>query len=393
MREFSAKLLCQERHEGQVRVELDASCFYPEGGGQPADRGTLNGVAVVDVQKADGRIWHWLEGELSGQTVEGVIDWDHRYDYMQQHTGQHLISAALVRVSRLATVSVHFGEAYTTIEVGEPSVAPDQIRAVEQMVNAWIREDGQVRPRWIHDSQLDGERLRRPTRRKGRLRLVEIPGLDCVACGGVHVARIAEVGWVKCIGVERIRGHARTIWKIGNRAFEDYTLKHEVTRQLAADLSSPVAEIPAAFSKQLDELRDCRRKNREVSERLASALVTSWMKDAEDVDGVPLIIRRDLANEPPGMRLLLESFSRQQDGLLCLEGQGAKGWQWGIACGKNRVFPVGEWIRELLPIISGRGGGKAPIWQGSMGAPDALPAFHDALRSRLREHLSHHFGN
>ncbi|MFW5828018.1 MAG: alanyl-tRNA editing protein, partial [Alkalispirochaeta sp.] len=173
-------------------VTLAETLFYPEGGGQPADIGSLGGAKVVDVQKDDtGTIHHYLASPPDtalqpGDRITGTVDMAHRWDYMQQHTGQHVLSAALAQVAEAPTVSVHQGSELTTIEVDQESLSESVLEAVEDRANKIVRADLPVRGFWIDHTELPNYALRRPTSRTGKIRLVEIDGVDLVACGGVH---------------------------------------------------------------------------------------------------------------------------------------------------------------------------------------------------------------
>jgi len=262
-------------------VELDQTCFYPEGGGQPADRGTLSGIPVVDVRKIGGRILHYLAGAPEGDEVAGRIDWARRLHFMQQHTGQHIVSAALKRVSDIDTVSVHLGEETTTVEVAAAEVSAEKLERIEEKVNVTVCRNLPVRTRWVDESEVPGLSLRRPTERKGRIRVVEIPGFDRAACGGVHVSSTGEVRLIKHVEQEKIRGHARLHWMIGSKAMADYRLKTELLRELVTELSAQPREIPERVRKLQEEIRDAAAARKDAEERLASLTAESLLAEAE----------------------------------------------------------------------------------------------------------------
>ena len=172
--EFTARALAVEEADGAWNVELDRTAFYPEGGGQPADRGTLGGAAVRDVRREGERIIHVLAAAPQGDPLAGRIDWARRWDFMQQHTGQHLLSNVLLAVCGAPTVSVHLGDDLSTIELDVPAIADSALEAAEDRAAELIAADLPVTARWVDDEELAGLALRRPTSRKGRVRLVEI---------------------------------------------------------------------------------------------------------------------------------------------------------------------------------------------------------------------------
>lgn len=211
-----------------VRILLDRTCFYPEGGGQPSDSGDLNGVPVLDVRKEGDEVVHLVSDTSAfaiGGMVHGVVDWERRYDFMQQHTGQHLISAAFFNTREINTVSVHLGEEISTVELDVEKIEDEILVEVERAANLAICMNRSISTEWVTDDELDTATLRRAPKVSGDIRVVSVEDLDRVACGGVHVGRTGEVGLVKLVGTELMRGHLRTIWKIGTRAYDDYQKK------------------------------------------------------------------------------------------------------------------------------------------------------------------------
>ena len=201
--ELDAVVQAATEQDGRPALVLDRTCFYPTSGGQPYDTGTLAGLSVVDVVAADGVVYHVLEQpadpSLVGQTVHGEIDWPRRFDHMQQHSGQHLISQAFDRLFGYETVSVHFGDAESTLDLDTAGVTPDELVRAEALVNEQVFRALPITAYFVDESEIDRVPLRRPPKVSGQIRIVEIEGADWSACGGTHVRTTAEIGPVKFV--------------------------------------------------------------------------------------------------------------------------------------------------------------------------------------------------
>ena len=221
---FVAQVAERLTFEGQPAVRLDRSAFYPTSGGQPHDTGSLNGTAVVDVHAgSDGSVLHLLAHPLPEETtsVAGQVDWPRRYDHMQQHSGQHLLSQVFFRNLGLETVSVHFGDAMNTLDLDGPTLTARQLATVETAVNEMVWQDRSIRAYWITDAERDKVPLRRAPTVQGKMRIVEIDKFDWSACGGTHVRRTGEIGLISLLRVEKHRGRSRVHFVCGRRALED----------------------------------------------------------------------------------------------------------------------------------------------------------------------------
>lgn len=351
-------------------LTLRATAFYPEGGGQPADLGTLADTPVADVQKTgDGDIVHRLEAPLPaamqpGDPIHGRIDWSHRWEYMQQHSGQHVLSGALMRAADAPTVSVHQGSDVTTIEVDRESLSDTQLRAVDDLANEIIGDDRAIRARWIDDTELSRVTLRRPTDRRGRIRLVEIEDFDLVACGGVHLPRTGFLNLVQLVTVERIRGRLRLGYKIGRRALTDYREKHQAITAVADLFSARPEQAPARVTATIDELKEKNGILRRRAERIARSMI-----DALPGGSDPVRILRD-DEEDEVFRSLAEQLASDPDRRAVLCNLGSHRIDWAITVGTNHAFPAEDLRRRLLTPTGAKGGGKPPLWRGILEGAD-----------------------
>jgi len=351
--------------DGKV-VTLDKTLFYPEGGGQPADHGTLNGIKVIDVKKSGHDIKHFLSEPLPEDTlnVKGCLDWKRRFDFMQQHSGQHLLSGCLFRKLALETVSVHLGESYSSIEVADANLlSPEDQVLIEDQVNKLICENRIIKSYSVDEADISSFDLRRPPMVKGMIRLVEMEGADLVACGGVHCRCTSEIRLIKITGQELIRGNLRIFFKIGDRAWEDFRRKHGFCRRIAEDLSVPVESLSEKWKLQKQEIQDLKMQVSDLKIREAVSLARSLE------DGSGCITYHWQEGSPEIMKLVGKELL-SSDSVFCLTILNKGKLQWVVGCGGNRTFRFNEHRQILLSAIEGKGGGSHPLWQGmGMNAP------------------------
>ena len=232
---FDATVTAVTEWEGQPALVLDRTCFYPTSGGQPYDTGTLAGLHVVDVVAANGDIYHVLDKLtdperlahiVQGQTAQGQIDWPRRFDHMQQHSGQHLISQVFHKLFGYETISVHFGDQESTLDLDTPEVTSDALDQAERLVTQQVYQAIPIKAYFLNDTEIDSIPLRRPPKVSGQIRIIEIVDTDWSACGGTHVHTTAEIGPVKFIRQQRMRGQARLSFLCGQRARMTNARKH-----------------------------------------------------------------------------------------------------------------------------------------------------------------------
>ncbi len=359
-------------------VTLAETLFYPEGGGQPADICSLGGAKVVDVQKDDtGTIHHYLASPPDtalqpGDRITGTVDMAHRWDYMQQHTGQHVLSAALAQVAEAPTVSVHQGSELTTIEVDQESLSESVLEAVEDRANKIVRADLPVRGFWIDHTELPNYALRRPTSRTGKIRLVEIDGVDLVACGGVHLPRTGLLNAIHLSSVERIRGRLRLGFKIGDRAIADYREKDRALSTAAEQFSAHPLDVPARVSSLVAEVQELHRTRRLQARRIAELLFETG--EASSATTVRTI---RFENEDPEVFSALADTAADRAGTtahgMCILNVTDEGIHWALATGMS-PFPQKQLRADVLEPLGAKGGGKPPVWRGIIKENSAAAA-------------------
>ncbi len=348
--------------KSRCRLVLAETAFYPEGGGQPADTGTIEGIAVTDVQKKETVITHLLASPLPENVtlVKGVVDGARRRDFMQQHTGQHLLSGCLDSLLGRETVAVHLGKDYSSIEVNKACyLSEDELALLENRANDAICENRKIHTFSVAQEDISAYQLRRPSKVKGRIRLVEIDNTDLVACGGVHCRTTGEVKFIKILSQELLRGNLRIYFCIGDRARRDYRIKHQLCRTLAADLSVPVEGILEKWRSRQQEMENLKIALQDWKKREAALFSAALVRNAAAAP----IVHHWQEGDSEYMKLLAKLLL-QQDKPFCLTLIKRGKLQWAIGCAASDGFPFNEHRAYLLAPIDGKGGGKAPLWQG-----------------------------
>ncbi len=352
-------------------VFLNRTAFYPSSGGQPFDLGTLGGKAIAAVEEhEDGRIAHLLDSPLEGRFVQGVIDWDRRHDHMQQHTGQHLLSAVLEELYSIPTLSFHMGTEASTIEIGAASLTPEQAASVERRVHAVIWEGRPVQV--TYEKAADAAGLRKASERGGILRIVSIEGLDRSACGGTHVRSTSAIGALQVRKLDRIRGNLRLEFLCGARALNRARADFEALSTIARAFSSPIGQTPELVAALQARAADLDRSRRKLGLELAAFQGRQLYENtAPSPDGV----RRAMSRFPSGAisdetRALAQSFVSGGKALFVAASEDPPSVL--LAASKDSGVHAGEVLKRALAAAGGRGGGNAHLAQGSLPSREAL---------------------
>jgi len=386
---FDARCVEQTMLNGSPAVALDRSYFYPASGGQPHDTGALNGVRVIDVvvRESDGAVLHLLERPLAaGEQVQGQIDWARRFDHMQQHTGQHILSQAFVRLAEAETVGFHMSADSVTIDLDTPALDAPLIERVEALANQIVFEDRPVRA-WFPDAdELPTLTLRKTPDVEGRLRVVEVADFDLNACGGTHVARTGAIGLIKILRTER-RGEAlRVEFCCGGRALADYREKHGLLSQLAAALTTGYWEVPAALERLRDENQALRRDLRAARSALLEVEAGRLRAAAPQHGEIALVTYLASEDDPQAARELVQKLiAHPKTIVLC-----------GVPGDKAQIIAArsGDLPHDMVPALRAglaalgveRGGGRPSFAQGGGAAatPEMLAVALQAAASALR---------
>jgi alanyl-tRNA synthetase len=375
--EFEAEIVDLMEEKKRVGVVLDKTYFYPEGGGQPADKGWIAGIPVADVQKKNGTIVHYLTKDPGTGVVKARIDMSWRRHFMQQHTGQHIISAALFNIAQYKTVSVHMGIDTTTVEIDASAIPDEDILAAEAEANRIISQNMPMEIVNTTHTELESHNLRRPCNLEGDVRLVKIPSFDCVACGGLHVDTTGPVRLVKFDGIEKIRGHVRLAWRIGDRAFKDYSQKSDILSKLRPILDSREEEFAAKIEAMQEETAILKSRVNQLEQRLAEITAHNLLSEAakSNDSGLQVIAHSWTDENPELIKKIMKLLMQENKTMACLVNKTDGKLQWSISSSEDLNLPLAIVKQDLLPLINGKGGGRPPLYQGIGLDPTNLDNF------------------
>ncbi|MFN2272240.1 MAG: alanyl-tRNA editing protein [Anaerolineae bacterium] len=369
---FSARVIERVTWDGCPAVVLDRTAFYPTSGGQPADLGVLGGVAVVDVQaRGDNAVIHVLESPLpkDEKEIEGEIDWSRRFDHMQQHTGQHVLSAAFERILDADTVGFHLGTDVSTIDLNVPRLAPEAVTPVEGLVNQVVWENRPVNVRFVDSDELAALPLRRPPAVDGPVRIVEVSDFDVNPCGGTHVARTGEIGLVRIARLDYRGDETRVEFLCGSRALRDYRAKSAVINQLATMLTVGYWELDQAVERLQGEAKQLRTDLRRTREGLLK-VEAAELFEAAVPRGAYRVVQQVLQGRDPGeLRALAQELTRRFEVSVLLAGVGER-THLCFACSEGVDLDMAALLQEACAQLGGKGGGKPHLAQGSAPTTD-----------------------
>lgn len=367
-------------------VVLNQTCFYPASGGQPSDAGTLGGAPVLDVRaEPDGAIVHVVGAPISG-TVVGQVDWNRRLDHMEQHTGQHLLSAAFMHLFEAETISWHLGAEASTVDVSMDSLSADQAEELELTCNQMIRSGLPVHAHLVAPEDVQRYPLRKPPTVEGPIRIIEIEGYDWSPCGGTHVRNIGELGLIKIKNWERYKRGVRVTFLAGQRALRDYLALDRMTRELSRRLSIGVADLPRWTDRTQEELNSLRKRVRTQQEALLTEEAERLLADARRV-GPARVVRQSFGGRPVDELRLLAAKVAAAPGCVAVFGTRGALPQLILHRATDLRLDVGQILKEVLPILDGKGGGSPIQAQGGGSRPDRLEEALDAAVARIAEAL------
>lgn len=264
--ELETKIVSSRTDERGSWYSFRETIFYPQGGGQSSDKGWINSIDVLDVQSSEGEVWHLLNAPIT-DTASMRLDWKHRYINMQQHTGQHILSACFKKFHNLDTISVHLGRDITMIELDTPSVEDSILEKTEISANQMIRDNLPVESIVVNRNELEEYNIRRAIKtRDEHVRLVRIGEIDCVGCGGIHVRSSVEVGLIKITGAEKIRSHVRIKIKIGTAAYQYFGQLHQTIQKVSAHLTTSAEDLSDRIESLLAEKRELVGEKNKITE-------------------------------------------------------------------------------------------------------------------------------
>ncbi|MFC7688018.1 alanine--tRNA ligase-related protein [Ureibacillus sp. GCM10028918] len=363
MRQFTAQVVRTAKEDTRPYVVLSNTAFYPTGGGQPHDTGMIEDLCVVDVEKVEDEIRHYVEGNieaLEGE-VTGHINWERRFDFMQQHCGQHILTAAFVELFDIPTVSFHLGTELVTIDIATAQITDEQLGAVEKRANEIVLENRPVETKWVSKEELSNYPLRKDISMDGDIRLVIIPQYDYNGCGGTHPTSTGQVSSIKIMGTEKMKKNTRVSFVCGNRVLQQLAMRKNVLSDVARQLSVPEESAAEALRKIFNDTKAMEKALEEAQNQLLEYEAKELVAASEAG-----IVAASFENRTvQALQRLGRAVVSQLDGGICLLAAENEDKLQFIAARGNQVDKsMKEISGALLPLINGKGGGNDAFVQG-----------------------------
>ena len=382
MKEFNANIQSQQTDvAGRKYIVLDNTAFYPTGGGQPHDTGMLNDVKVIDVEKVDDEIRHYVNELLpKGSTkVHGVVDWPRRFDHMQQHAGQHILTAAFVELLNYPTVSFHLGTETVSIDIDAPKLSDQELAIVEKRANEIILENRPIETKWVTEDELANFTLRKAIAVTGEIRLVIIPGFDYNGCGGTHPTSTGQVQAIKILATEKQKKKTRVHFVCGGRILQELHWRKKELSETARLANAPEEETSRAVTKLLQTQKSLEKSLADAHAQLLSFEAKELLLRSENhlihkvftarsVQELQQLARAIVAADVESTVLFV---SKQTDKVQFVAAKGSS----------SQTNSMRGIANEILPIINGKGGGSDTFIQG--GGEPTISA-EDLLEKMLK---------
>jgi alanyl-tRNA synthetase len=374
-------------------VILDRTAFYPTSGGQVFDTGWLtyganDKLKVTEVADSeDGKVVHYMEslGDLKpGTRVRGEIDASRRRDHMQQHSGQHVLSAAFIRLYNMPTVSFHMADDYCSIDLDTPTLSKDQIESAERLTNEIILENRAVDIRFVTRDEAGKLGLRKlPPTERDELRLIDIRDFDLTACGGTHVSQTGQIASILLRKVEKVRQGWRVEFVAGQRAVATARRDFSTLIETAALFSAHIYDLPQQARKSLDEIKSLRKQREQSLEELAAAQAAALLAETPEINGRKLVVRTLSDRELNFVKLLAQKLTRLSPSAVALLATTSPQPALVFAQSAGQPFDMGALIKETMTKLGGRGGGSKDMAQGGIPNADGIEGVLHAIAATL----------
>jgi alanyl-tRNA synthetase len=363
IKSFSANVITQSQDEGgDWYVILDQTAFYPTGGGQPSDTGTLNDCKVSKVEEVDGQIRHYLDKKIGGGSIEGKIDWNRRFDHMQQHAGQHILSAAFAELTGYETVSFHLGKELLTIDLDAEELTKKEVEEVEWLANHIIIENRPIDTKWATEEEILQYPLRKQLSVTENIRLVIIPKFDYNGCGGTHPTSTGQVSSLKILDWERQKGRLRVHFVCGDRVRKQLNQKNAVLKEVGQKMSSSESMIVETIQKLVERNGELDKEIGELKVQLLQFEAQELVKANQEDLIITNIFQHRTIKELQKLARHITEANKEVIALLVTENEDLL--QLVFARGKNSNSNMNKLIKEVLPLINGKGGGSESLAQG-----------------------------
>ncbi|WP_138420365.1 alanyl-tRNA editing protein [Aquibacillus sediminis] len=386
MCKFTAKVNKRDIDEKGQYVVLEQTAFYPTGGGQPYDTGNISGVKVYDVEEVDGEIRHYIESPLElGEIYSGKIDWDRRFDHMQQHAGQHILSAAFEDHFGYKTVSFHLGKEVCSIDLAIDSLNDREANQVESIANQITMENRSIETKWVSEQEAANYPLRKDLSVNENIRLVIIPNFDYNGCGGTHPNATGQVGAIKILNWEKQKKKLRLYFVCGNRVMQQLDQNHKVMRQLTDLFNAPQKQLVEVGRQTLQQTKDLEKSIDELKAQLMEHEADELINDAKSYPQYQLVQAIFQQRPMTEVQYLAKTVAmKMKDCIVTMVNQTDQKTQIVCATSEEVTIDANVLLKNVLPLIEGKGGGTASFAQGGgnkkVSSEQMLQAFADHLR-------------
>jgi alanyl-tRNA synthetase len=396
--EFDAEVMETTSVGSRYALILDRTAFYPTSGGQIFDTGWLRAegtpetqeLRVVDVAESnDGNILHFVEGMPQmqrGSRIHGLIDADRRRDHMQQHSGQHVLSAAFLRLSNMPTVSFHMGAESCSIDLDTKALTDAQVEAAENLANDVIAQNRPVSVRYVTQEEARGLGLRKlPPAEREKLRLIDIHDFDLTACGGTHVSAAGQIGCILLRKTEKVRQGWRVEFVCGKRAVATARKDYCSLTESAGLFSAHIWDVPQQIRRSQEDSRAAQKGREKLLEELADSWSIRWLGEISETAGRKVVVRLFSDRDLSFMKILAQRLTRQNTPVVAVLATTAPPPALVFAQSFGQPFDMGALMKEVLARLGGRGGGSKDMAQGGPANIEALEAALADLATRLRQ--------
>lgn len=354
---FESKVIKRIKHNNRTALVLEQTCFYPESGGQPADKGTLNGIEIIDVIEDEGIILHIVDQAVAETKVKGKIDWKTRFDYMQQHAGQHILSQSFWELMQGRTMSFHLGQDVSTLEIDIQKISDLELEKVEEEANKVVFQDREIKTYFVNEDKIGEIPLRKPPKKSGLIRVVEVSDYDFSACGGTHPSRTGEIGLIKILKWGRLRNNLCFEFVCGSRALKDYTLKNRILLQAASRFSVREEEVLSAVEKLFADLKSGKKQTKKVLLKLSELEA----RDIRQNTGGGVIKKVYSGRSRDDIRHIALNIIHNPGYIVLFGLKADRKANLILARSEDIDFDMRELIPAASQLINGKGGGRPSL--------------------------------
>jgi len=380
-RSFEADIIERTEVEGKLALVLSHTYFYPTGGGQPNDTGRIHSAQILDVltRESDKAVLHIIDRPVDENHVHASIAWSRRFDHMQQHTGQHVLTQAFVQTAGFNTVGFHLSDASLTLDLDTPSASAESISTAEMLANQIIWEDRPIKAHIVDPDHAEDVRMRKMPEHllTGGLRVIEIENFDSTACGGTHVKRTGEIGIIKVLRSEKRGSKMRLEFACGGRALRDYTAKNMLANQLTTELTVGLDEVPLAVARLQEQIKASQHALKNTQEALLRFESDSLLRSAQKCGSFNLICATFEGRDAANLRLLASQLARHPQ-IVALLASADERVNLAFARSTDLDLDMAALLNQTLAPFGGRGGGQPVLAQGS------APATKDQIEAALQ---------